>query len=430
MRDGYSGPNQILIDLRLELGKSQEEYAELVGASARQVRNWESGRVRCPQTWYLVRMNRLHGTASPEQLGFKPRPRASRVATVGAGDRSEADVFRRDFLGWVVAAAFSSRPAGAVAGLLSPIGANPEVGQVDIERLSRTNAALFSTDFLIGGAAFRPDALVAQFRRSAGVLHGRFRSDETRRAMHSAVGHLGSTIGFMLFDQGRHVEARRVYAASLQVAQEAFDQWPLRAVIFSEMARQCLQLGEYHESDELLRMARGAEAEVSPTFHAMLHAVHARAAAGLGDVAQTQTYVGMAEDAFSDATPSNDPAWISWFDTAELDGETGAALSLLALKHEELRDETAARLSRSADSHGPTDQRSKALALIRLATIHAVRRDPKQAAGAAREAHDAAAQLQSPRVTDELSALRRHLHPLKIHREIADVDRELATLTV
>src|SRR5690348_9105925 len=199
MREGHQTPNQTLIGLRLELGKSQEEYAELLGASARQVRNWESGRVRWPQTWYLLRMNRLHGTTAPEQLGFEPRPRHGRVATVGAGDRSEADVFRRDFLGWVAAAAFSSRPVEAVAGLASPAGTAPHVGQADVDRVSQTNAALFSTDFLIGGAAFRPDALVGQFRRAAISLHGRFRHDTTRRTMHSAVGHVGSTIGFMLF---------------------------------------------------------------------------------------------------------------------------------------------------------------------------------------------------------------------------------------
>jgi transposase InsO family protein len=40
-RDHYR-PNQTLIGRRLVLGKSQEEYAELVGATARQVRNWAS----------------------------------------------------------------------------------------------------------------------------------------------------------------------------------------------------------------------------------------------------------------------------------------------------------------------------------------------------------------------------------------------------
>lgn len=245
MGEGAARPNLTLINLRQELGHSQESYADLVGATARQVRNWESGLVRCPQTWHLARLHRLHGTTTPEQLGFKSRHRDGRRATVRAVDQSEGDVLRRDFLGLVTAAAFSGQPLGALSSILNRPNASQDVGGADLDRILQKNAALTGADFLIGGAAFRTSALVEEFRRSTSVLYGRFARDETRAAVHSAVGHLGSTIGFMLFDQGRHAEARQVFIASLRVAQDASDRWPVRAIIFSEMARQCLHLGDY-----------------------------------------------------------------------------------------------------------------------------------------------------------------------------------------
>ena len=41
---------------------------------------------------------------------------------------------------------------------------------------------------------------------------------------------------------------------------------------------------------------------------------------------------------------------------------------------------------------------------------------------------DAATHLQSPRVNEELVALRRHLVPMLPNHEIDDIDRELAAL--
>lgn len=424
-RDRYR-PNQTLIGRRLALGKSQEEYAELVGATARQVRNWESGRVRCPQTWHLTRMSRLHGTTTPQQLGFAPRPRHTRPTTGEHCDRSETDMLRRDFLGLTIAAAFNTQPLAA-SDRSTPT--TRKVGSADVDRIEQTNDTLTQADFLIGGAAFRSEALTDQFRQATLLLDGRFRHEDTRQAMHSAVGHLGSTIGFMLFDQDRHTEVRRLYTSSLRIAQDAPDRWPLRAIVFSEMARQCIQLGQYREADELLRMARGAETEVSPTFHAMLHAVHAHARAGLGDLDQTRQYVTMAEDTFATADPANDPSWISWFDQAELAGETGAALTTLAITHDAVRDEAALRLTQSANAHSATGQRSKALALVRLATVHAVRRDVTSTTTAAYDAREASRALRSPRLALEVTALRQHLQPMRRHGGIAEVDDELALLT-
>ena len=137
----------------------------------------------------------------------------------------------------------------------------------------------------------------------------------------------------------------------------------------------------------------------------------------------------MAEDTFANADPSNDPAWISWFDRAELSGETGAALTTLAISHDGVREEAVLRLAQSASGHSATGQRSKALALVRLATVHAVRRDVASTTTAAFDAREASRALRSPRLALEVTALRQHLQPLRRHGAIAQVDDELALLT-
>lgn len=80
--------NYTLIALRRSLGDSQEAYAERLGVSVRQVRNWESGRVHCPQRALLHRLHHLHGTTTAVELGFTDPSavRVPRTADDGGGD--------------------------------------------------------------------------------------------------------------------------------------------------------------------------------------------------------------------------------------------------------------------------------------------------------------------------------------------------------
>lgn len=337
-------------------------------------------------------------------------------------------MYRRNLLGLVVAAAFTSRPLPALSGLLDDQSATTAVGSADVARLEQANRALHTADLLVGGAALSSAALLAQYRKATTLLHGTFAHAAQRSAMHSAVGHFGSTIRFMLFDVGEHLKARQVYLASLRVAGEATDRWALHAIICSELARQSCHLAAAAEADELIRIAHSAEAELTPTTKAMLHAVHATATAAAGDRNATGRYVGLAEDSFADSTPANDPEWITWFDAAELHGETGAALAVLATHHDDLRDDAVARLSTSAAPHGPGEQRSTALALTRLAAVHATRQDSSAAVKAARRALDIAERLRSPRIVDTLARLTNTLQPLAARPGVADVVRRTTAL--
>jgi hypothetical protein len=263
------------------------------------------------------------------------------------------------------------------------------------------------------------------------MLHGTYQSETTRREMHSAVAHLGSTIGFMLFDQSRHLEARQVYLASLSVARDASDVWPLRAIVLSEMARQCLYLGDFDNALELLRIAHGADDELPATGKAMLNGVRARAYAARGDQRETDRFVGLAEDDFSRSQPGADPSWIAWFDEAELNGETGHAYFALAVDQGNRADEAAGRLTSAAEQHGPDQARSKALALTKLSKVRMVQRDPGAAedgAAIAMRSLDLYDRLQSPRVRDDLVSLRPLIRPHRHLPALAELDERLIRL--
>jgi transcriptional regulator with XRE-family HTH domain len=421
-------PNRILTGLRLSLGMTQEEYAQAAQVSTREVRAWEAGEVSCPQAFALQRLHALHGTTGPEDLGFAPRGARRPVGTVGESDQMEVAVYRRNLVGLALAAAFSTQHLPAIAGLLQSSQEGRRVGLGDLQRVTRTNTGLASTDLTVGGAAVSSEVLLRQFRTAAALLHGQFSRDSIRTAMHSAVAHLGSTIGFMLFDQGRPLPARQVYLASIRIAGGADDLWPLRAIICSEMARQARHYGLLSEADELIGIAHGADSHLTDTAKAMLHALSASAAAAAGDRTRTDEHIRRAEDAFGHADPKKDPEWIAWFTRAELAGDTGEAMAVLASHHEELRDEAAARLTASATTHQPTAQRSAALAFIRLAELHTARRSPALVGAAAHQAVDLAERLRSPRLTQTLTSTTAAMASLKAHPDVASAIARIQAL--
>jgi len=426
-------PNRTLTGLRVALGMTQQQYAAAAGVSEREVRDWEAGRVSCPQTWSLQRLHGLHGTSTPEDLGFAGRSRRAHqsAGTVEPGDQTEAAVYRRNLIGLVVAAAFGAQHLPALGGLLAEDEPyDRQVGLGDVERITKANASLTSTDLMVGGAAVPVDVLMRQFRTKSALLYGRFASDATRAATHSAVAHLGSTIAWMMFDQGRHLNSRQMYLASLRIAKGADDTWALRAVICSEMARQARHCRAFEEAEELIGIAHGADSQLPATARAELHAISASIAAANGDRTRTIDQIRRAEDEFGRAKKGTDPAWIAWFTPAELAGDTGEAMAVLAQHHDDLRADAAARLTASARSHQPSAQRSAALTMTRLAELHAADHNPTRAARATHQAVDLAERLRSPRLTETLNTAATTMSPLAAHPDMASAIARIRALTV
>jgi hypothetical protein len=163
----------------------------------------------------------------------------------------------------------------------------------------------------------------------------------------------------------------------------------------------------------------------------MLHGVRARVVAAQGDVQTTDRFVGLAEESFTESEPGNDPSWITWFDQAELYGETGHAYYALALNNQQRSEEAARRLVLATQAHGPDQARSKALALAKLSKVRMVQNGPgapEEGVAVATQALDLYDRLQSPRVREDLVSLRPLIRPHRHLPALAELDRQLALL--
>jgi len=141
----------------------------------------------------------------------------------------------------------------------------------------------------------------------------------------------------------------------------------------------------------------------------MLYAMEARAYANMGQPGKCKRAVRMAEDTFADADDWDepDPDWIRFFSEAELYGENSHSYRDLA--YVAGRSPTYASLAeplmqRAVElfSDDTEHQRSYALNLVGMATVHLLRREPEQSAGLVEQAMHIAKKVRSERVNTRI----------------------------
>jgi hypothetical protein len=141
----------------------------------------------------------------------------------------------------------------------------------------------------------------------------------------------------------------------------------------------------------------------------MLYAMEARAYANMGQPGKCKRAVRMAEDAFADADDWDepDPDWIRFFSEAELYGENSHSFRDLAYvagrspAYASLAEplmEKAVQLFADDTEH----QRSYALNLIGMATVHLLQREPEQSTRYAAQAMQVAKKVRSERVNTRI----------------------------
>ncbi len=279
----------------------------------------------------------------------------------------------------------------------------------------RTVAHMFGIwDHTYGGGLVRA-AVTAQLRYSAELLKIHC-VERLRGELHSAVGFLGHTSGFMAFDAYAHEDARRMFRFALACAEECGD-WHLRAKVLSSMARQAIWCGDPDSGLTLVELALVRADRLTPTERAMLLSARARAQAKLGLTQQTVTTVGAADEEFGNASPANDPVWMRYYDDAQHAGDTGHALFDLAINREFVSEATA-RLATAVAGHTDTYARSRAISATKLASLTMVTGDPVEAAAIGRRAVADAGTVRSRRAADDLRELDRFA---ATHESIADV---------
>ncbi|MEU6891302.1 hypothetical protein ABZ934_05780 [Streptomyces sp. NPDC046557] len=446
--------NEQLSSWFVRSGWSKGELARQVNRRARQmgahhistdtsrVRRWLDGeqpREPVPRILSELFSERFGSVVAIEQLGLRTAhqtPSVSGVDLPWAGpqtvellsefSRSDLMLARRGFLGtslalsagpaliepmqrWLVpvpAADPGSRieggPAGPIAGYRPAGLSDPE-----LDLLEATTVMFRQWDAQCGGG-LRRKAVVGQLHEVTDLLQESHPAPVMKR-LFKVAAELAELAGWMSYDIGLHPTAQKYFVLALHAAKEGGDK-PLGSYILSNMGRQMIHLGRPEDALELIHLAQyGSRDCAGPRTQAMLYAMEARAYANMGQPSRCKRAVRMAEDTFGDVGFDGEPEpdWIRFFSEAELNGENSHSYRDLA--YVAGRSPTYASLAEPVMERAvelfakdPEHQRSYALNLIGMATVHLLQREPEQATVLVDQALDVARKVRSERVNTRL----------------------------
>ncbi|GAA1922391.1 hypothetical protein GCM10009753_64150 [Streptantibioticus ferralitis] len=275
----------------------------------------------------------------------------------------------------------------------------------ELDLLEATTVMFRQWDAQCGGG-LRRKAVVGQLHEVTDLLQETHPQPVTKR-LFKVTAELAELAGWMSYDVGLQPSAQKYFVLALHAAKEAGDR-PLGAYVLSSMSRQMIHLGRPDDALELVHLAQyGSRDSATATTQSMLHAMEARAYASMGQVQKCHRAVRMAEDTFSDRRPAEDPDWIRFFSEAELNAEN--AHSYRDLAYVAGRSPTYASLAQPVMERAvelfaqdPEHQRSYALNLIGMASVHLLQQNPEHASELAAEAIAVARKIRSERVNTRI----------------------------
>ena len=442
-------PNGQLGSWFVRSGWSKGELARQVNRRARQmgahhvstdtsrVRRWLDGeqpREPIPRILSELFSERFGAVVAVEDLGLRPvrqSPSVSGVDLPWAGpqtvallsefSRSDLMLARRGFLGSSLALAAGPTLVEPMQRWLVPVSAGMPVevesaatarrpsrlSGPELDLLESTTAMFRQWDAQCGGG-LRRKAVVGQLHEVTDLLQEPQPAATAKRLFRCAA-ELAELAGWMSYDVGLQPTAQKYFVLALHASKEAGDK-PLGSYVLSSMSRQMIHLGRPDDALELIHLAQyGSRDCATPRTQAMLYAVEARAYANMGQSSKCKRAVRMAEDTFLDAGTDGEPEpdWIRFFSEAELNGENSHSFRDLAYVAgrcptyaglAEPRMRKAVQLFSEDEEH----QRSYALNLIGLATVHLLKREPEQSTVLAEQALRIAKKIRSERVNTRL----------------------------
>lgn len=441
-------PNELLTSWFVRSGWSKGELARQVNRRARQlganhistdtsrVRRWldgENPREPIPRILSELFSERFGCVVSVEDLGLRTARQApsatgvdlpwtgpQTVALLSEFSRSDLMLARRGFLG--TSLALSAGPSliepmqrWLVPGSVTPHREPEPASSRRIGRLSKPELDLLETTTVMFrqwdaqcGGGLRRKAVVGQLHEVTDLLQEP-QPETTTRKLFKVASELAELAGWMSYDVGLQPTAQKYFVLALHAAKEAGDK-PLGSYVLSSMSRQMIHLGRPEDALELIHLAQyGSRDCASPRTQSMLYAMEARAYANMGQPGKCKRAVRMAEDTFADADDWDepDPDWIRFFSEAELYGENSHSYRDLA--YVAGRSPTYASLAeplmqRAVElfSDDGEHQRSYALNLVGMATVHLLRREPEQSTVLVEQAMHIAKKVRSERVNTRI----------------------------
>nr|WP_237694258.1 hypothetical protein [Streptomyces sp. SID2563] len=410
--------------------------AHHISTDTSRVRRWLDGeqpREPIPRILSELFSERFGSVVAVEDLGLRTPHQAPSVAGVDlpwAGpqtvallsefSRSDLMLARRGFLGSSLALAAGPALIEPMQRWLVPVAAAPaaepepaaarrpsRLSGPELDLLESTTAMFRQWDAQCGGG-LRRKAVVGQLHEVTDLLQEPQPAATSKRLFRCAA-ELAELAGWMSYDVGLQPTAQKYFVLALHAAKEAGDK-PLGSYVLSSMSRQMIHLGRPDDALELIHLAQyGSRDCATPRTQAMLYAMEARAYANMGQPSKCKRAVRMAEDTFLDAGVDGEPEpdWIRFFSEAELNGENSHSYRDLA--YVAGRSPTYASLAepvmqRAVQLFGEDDehQRSYALNLIGLATVHLLKGEPEASTVPAGQALRVAKKVRSERVNTRL----------------------------
>ena len=442
-------PNELLASWFVRSGWSKGELARQVNRRARQlganhistdtsrVRRWldgENPREPIPRILSELFSERFGCVVSVEDLGLRtarqspsvsgvdlPWTGPQTVALLSEFSRSDLMLARRGFLGtslalsagpsliepmqrWLVPSPQAPQPEPESAASSRRVG---RLSRPELDLLESTTVMFRQWDAQCGGG-LRRKAVVGQLHEVTDLLQEP-QPETTTRKLFKVAAELAELAGWMSYDVGLQPTAQKYFVLALHAAKEAGDK-SLGSYVLSSMSRQMIHLGRPDDALELIHLAQyGSRDCASPRAQSMLYAMEARAYANMGQPGKCKRAVRMAEDTFADVDEWDDPDpdWIRFFSEAELHGENSHSFRDLA--YVAGRSPTYASLAepvmqRAVElfAEDAEHQRSYALNLIGMATVHLLQREPGRSAALAEQAMHIAKKVRSERVNTRI----------------------------
>ncbi|MFD4524253.1 hypothetical protein ACFWP7_10095 [Streptomyces sp. NPDC058470] len=441
-------PNELLGSWFVRSGWSKGELARQVNRRARQlgashistdtsrVRRWldgENPREPIPRILSELFSERFGCVVAVEDLGLRaahqspsvsgvdlPWTGPQTVALISEYSRSDLMLARRGFLGSSLALAAGPALIEPMQRWLVPSSAalreEPEpatsvrrgqLSKPELDLLESTTVMFRQWDAQCGGG-LRRKAVVGQLHEVTDLLQEP-QPAATNRRLFRVAAELAELAGWMSYDVGLQPTAQKYFVLALHAAKEAGDK-PLGSYVLSSMSRQMIHLGRPDDALELIHLAQyGSRDCASPRTQAMLYAMEARAYANMGQPGKCKRAVRMAEDSFADVHDWDDPDpdWIRFFSEAELYGENSHSyrdLAYVAGRSPTYASMAEPLMQQAVDlfAKDAEHQRSYALNLIGMATVHLLQREPEQSAVRAKQAMSYARKVRSERVNTRI----------------------------
>ncbi|WP_329380975.1 transcriptional repressor NsdA [Streptomyces sp. NBC_01716] len=441
-------PNEQLSSWFRRSGWSKGELARQVNRRARQmgahhistdtsrVRRWLDGeqpREPIPRILSELFSERFGAVVAVEDLGLRsahqspsvsgvdlPWAAPQTISLISEFSRSDLMLARRGFLGTSLALAAGPALIEPMQRWLVPTSpaeqddAGPpgarrhsRLSMPELELLESTTVMFRQWDAQCGGG-LRRKAVVGQLHEVTDLLQEP-QSDSTARRLFRCAAELAELAGWMSYDVGLQPNAQKYFVLALHAAKEAGDK-ALGSYILSSMSRQMIHVGRPDDALELIHLAQyGSRDCATARTQSMLYAMEARAYANIGQPGKCKRAVRMAENTFADAGDDGEPEpdWIRFFSEAELNGENAHSYRDLAYvagrspTYASLAEpvmERAVQLFEKDEEH----QRSYALNLVGMATVHLLKREPERSTPLIKEALGIARKVRSERVSTRL----------------------------